>query len=346
MGADADPAGSGTEESEGFSALALGRLKKGLDRTFRLFSVALGGFGRHRGTQLAASMAYYALFSIFPAAIVAAAAAGFILDSPDAREDTITFLLDELPLTAEQGRSDLTQVIEDVANNSGTLGLIGAIGLLISSSALMGAVRNSLNIVFGGETRRGAIRGKAVDLLFILLLGSLIALSFAATIITQLEISFTGRIGEAIESTLSTTGLFLPVALAAVVFGLLYRYLPVNIRPLRDLWPGILFAASGYEIVKRGFSAYLDHFANYSAVYGSLGAVIAFMFFIYLAGIVFLIGAELAAAWRGVREGEYDPDPDEPDRSFGEQVRDLIKGLFIHNKDEDGRWRSGPPPTR
>lgn len=307
-------------------------------------SEAIGGISRHRGTQLAASMSYYALFSVFPAAIVAAAAAGFFLDEPRARNDAVEYLLDELPLTADQGRADLEKTIDGVASNAGTLGLIGVVGLLITASALMSATRNSINTIFGDGLRRGALRGKGLDILLVVGLGVLFSLSFAATVVAQLDVSLDGGVGGLIESIINASGALLPIALAAVVFAALLMILPVHRRRLADVWPGVVFAALGYELLKRGFGIYLDHFANYSAVYGSLGAVIAFMFFVWLASLVFLIGAEMAAVWPLVRAGEFDADPDEQDeRSAGEKVRDAVLGLFRRNRVQSSTRRSHDP---
>ena len=130
---------------------------------------------------------------------------------------------------------------------------------------------------------------------------------------------FIGDLGRGI---IDATGEILPVILTAVVFGVLYHgSCRPSVPAWRDIWPGIVFASIGYELLQRGFSIYVDNFANYSAVYGSLGAVIAFMFFVYLGSIVFLIGAEMAAIWPGVRAGSYHPEDGREEKSFGERVR-------------------------
>jgi len=311
----------------------LSRVRRGAARGWTLLGQSLAGLGRHRGTQLAAGMSYYALFSVFPAAIVAAAVVGLILGEPSAREDAINYLLDELP-ASDQGQKDIESVVDGVASNSSRLGLIGLIALLISSSALISAARNSVNLIFGDEVRRGALRGKGLDVLLVLGIGSLFLLSFAVTLLGRLDIVFGGGIGDAIESAISASGPLLSLALTAVVFAVLYRVLPTERPAWRDLWPAIAFASVGYELLKWGFSVYLENFANYSAVYGSLGAVIAFMFFVYLASLVFLIGAEMAAIWPGVRAGEYDSDDDDEGRTFTMRVREIVGRLFGRNRVE------------
>lgn len=310
-----------------------------LARTWALIWNGIGGMSDHRGTQSAASMAYYALFSVFPTAIVLAAVAGLILDDPGARQDVVDFLFRELPLSDdEEGRGDIESLVVGVTNNSGTLGLIGGVTLLISASALISAARNSVNVIFSGPVTRGALRGKGLDLLLVLGLGLLFALSFATTLLTQFEPDLGGGFFNLIEEVLTATGWVLPFVLTALVFGALYRILPVEHPPLRDVWPGVLFATLGYELLKRGFSLYLESFSNYSAVYGSLGAVVAFMFFTYVASLVFLLGGEMAALWPSVRAGDHDPgagDDDEPGKPFAQQLREFLKSLVSRNPTDE-----------
>ena len=312
------------------------RLRRGLGLSWTLLEHGIRGMGRHHSTQLAAGMAYYALFSVFPAAIVIAAGAGFVLDDPAARADAIDFLFRELPLSEDQGRLEIERLVDGVSANSGTLGILGVVALMISSTALAGAIRNSLAVVFEGPVTRGALRGKGVDLLLMLGLGALFAVSFVATLLTGLEVDLGGGVGAVIETTLTASGALLPLAISLVVFAVLFRVLPTDHPPLRDTWPGVVVAAVGYELTKTGFSWYIENFANYDAIYGSIGAVIAFMFFVFVASVVFLFGAEIAAIWPAARAGAYEPGPDdEPGPPVSRQIRDALTGLFKRNESEE-----------
>lgn len=314
--------------SEGDSGVAM----HVLDRIWKVLSNGIGRLSEHRGTQLAASMAYYALLSVFPAAIVLAAVAGQIVKDRDSQQQVIDYLLRNLPLSDSSGPSDVQSLLDGVAAHSGTLGLIGLAVLIFSASALVSAARNSLSMIFGEDIRRGFVRGKALDLLLVFALGLVFVLAFVASIAGRFEIAFTGWFGEIVNGVVSVASTsVVPLIVAAVLFTAAFKVLPAERRPLRDLWPGIVFAAVGYEVVRRGFAIYLDGFSHYSAVYGSLGAVVAFMFFVYLASLVFLLGAGMAAVWPGVRDGEYDGDPGEDGESVGEAIGGWLKRLFTRN---------------
>ena len=299
----------------------------------------IGGMSRHRSTVSAAAMSYYALFSVFPAAIVLAAGAGFVLDDASARQDVVDFLFRELPLSDDaQGRSDIETLVRGVTNNSGTLGVIGLVGLLIAASALISATRNAIDLIFGGRVTRGFIRGKALDVAFVLSLGVLFALSFAATLLSRFQPDLGGGVLNLVEDVVSFGDFVVPLVLSAFVFSVLYTVMPVEHPRLRDVWPGVVFAAVGFELLKLGFSVYLDTFANYSAVYGSLGAVVAFMFFTFVASLVFLLGAEIAALWPEVRSGKHDPgagDDNGPSKSFGQELRDFGRSLVSRNPTDE-----------
>ncbi len=305
-----------------------------LARTWALVWNVLDGLGAHRASQYAAAISYYALLSIFPAAIVLAAVAGYALDEPGARQDVIDFLFRELPLSDdEQGRSDIESLVRGVSSHYGTIGVLGLFGLLFSASALLSSARLAIDAIFGGRVSRGYLRGKALDLGLVVSLGALLLLSFAATLLARIEPDLGGAL-DVIEAIVSFGYMIVPALLTAFVFAVAYIRLPVHRQRLRDVWLGVLVATGGIELLKLGFSAFVTSVADYSSVYGSLGTVIAFMVFTYLAAIVFLVGAEVARLWPSVRAGEHDPG-DGSGPSFGEQLLDFGKSLVRRNPSDE-----------
>jgi membrane protein len=135
--------------------------------------------------------------------------------------------------------------------------------------------------------------------------------------------------GGVITRILIDAGRIVPLVIALVIFAGLFRLIPARRQRLRDVWPGVLVAAIGYELAKYGFAIYLTHFANYGAVYASLGSVIAFLIFVFVAANIALLGAEVGSEWRHVRAGEYD-GPGEP---FVVQLRRFLRGLFLRQRD-------------
>jgi membrane protein len=92
-------------------------------------------------------------------------------------------------------------------------------------------------------------------------------------------------------------------ALMALMFLLLYRFSPMCGVAWREVWLGAVIAALVWEMVRSGFAIYVTYFANYSSTYGSLGALMAFLFWLYLAHMIILFGAGLTYSMRLERNG-------------------------------------------
>jgi YihY family inner membrane protein len=166
----------------------------------------------------------------------------------------------------------------------------------------------------------------------------LIAVSLAATLVRGFAIDVgqgLGVPGEVINAILDAGGVLFPLALSMAVYTVVYVVVPARRVRVRDVWPGVLFAAVVYEVAKRGFAIYVENYSNYNAVYGSLGAVIAFLVFVYIAAIVFLIGAEMAALWPRVRAGVFDTERGPP-MPLHRRVLLLLRSLVIRDRAGQG----------
>lgn len=313
------------------------RLSGGASRAWRLTQNAVPAFFEDRCPQFGAGIAYYALFSIFPVVIVLTAVFGLVLNDPGLKDQVVEFIVERLPLQ-ESGGDDLRSALDGVASGAGAIGAVGVVGLAYAASALMGAVRNSLNAIWDFDDSRPPLRGKALDVLLVIGLGSLFALSLAIALLEGVAADLARDIGipeTLIDGTFEFVAELIPVLLAVAIFTIILRYVPARHQRLRDIWPGVLVATLGYKLVQVGFSFYLENFARYSAVYGSLGAIVAFLAFVYVAAMAFLLGAEYARLWPPVRAGELDPDPDEEGEPFGRQVLGFVRGLVLRERDDD-----------
>lgn len=279
-------------------------------RTLRLVAATVGAYFDDRGPQLAAAIAYFALFAVFPLTILLVAAFGIVAGDGTARSEVIDFVMRNVPLR-DDGRADLQAALREVTSNAEAFGLVGIAGLIFSASGLMGALRHALSRAFDVEEQRPPLLGKLLDVGLVLAVGLVAAASLAMTVVARFAVSLSPWLGE-----------LAPLTLVTVVCALLYRFVPARRVRWRQCLPGALLAGLGYEAVKTGFGFYLDEFATYGAVYGSIATVIAFMFFVFLTANVFILGAELAAAWPRV-DGE--PAPDEQPRPLRHRLRDLVR---------------------
>jgi membrane protein len=291
-------------------------------RLGQLIEHGVGGFFAHGGTQRAAAISFYALFSIFPIAILSVAVLGLVKHDAGARQQVVNFLLDRLPLTETGGRRQLERAMLHVTRDIAGFSALGIFTLLFAASNVMGSIRQALNVAFRVEETRPPVQAKLWDLFMVLVFGVLITLSLALTLVDNLVDDTDSAFVDALQGI----GRIVPLLLAVTVFAGIFRFVPAKRPRLRDIWPGVLVAAIGYELAKVGFTVYLRNFANYGAVYASLGAVVAFLVFTYITAFIALIGAEFAAEWPCVRDGDYDGPPGPP---FHRQVGEFIAGLFV-----------------
>lgn len=314
---------------------------------------AVAEFTDDRCTQIAASISYYVFFSIFPLTIFLVTLFGQVLRNENVRGNVIDALMEVFPLAPGEGRQQLDEILSGVATDLSLLGLLSIVGLIWSASAMMAALRNALNVAWDTEHRRAAVRGKLVDILMVLTVGVLIALSIAATAVrpfVQNEITAVADdlsfLGSVLRFGMWSLTFLIPVVVSFVIFAALFRFVPAVKTSFDEIWPGALFSAIAFELAKVGFSFYIRNFGNYNAIYGSLGAVIVFMLFIFIASNVLLMGAEIASEWPRVRAGHYDrgmPDRGtKPAIPFVERVRTLLKQAVLgtgedveHVEDED-----------
>lgn len=262
-------------------------------------------YSRNLGPQLAASISYRVLFSLFPLAIFLVSAFGLLIQDDERRDDVVTWLVDNLLLSPD-GSTRLDQAVAGLDDPSSALGLVAVVGVLWGASGMMAAIRIALTNVWGAE-RRQAWRGKALDFVLVLLAGVLILGAFALTLAVRIVEDLGRRVGAelGLEALGSAAGdLAQAAASLGVLFGgilLLYRYLPTVRPPFGRLWAPALLTAFAILLTQAGYGLYLSRFADYNLVYGSLGAVIGFLFLVYLCASIFLAGAQLAAVWHRAR---------------------------------------------
>ena len=255
-----------------------------------------------RCIQAAAGISYWALFSLFPLAILAVAVLGLVLRDDALRDDLLDLLLANLPLTGE-GRADLERVLVSVTSRGSTFGFLGLLGLFWTASGLMGAIRDGLNQVWDTESRP-ALKGKLLDFLLVVVVAAGLLASVALSVGLRVAEAAVADVAEWLTAGFVVFGFVLPILLTFSTSAFLYRIVPAVRTTLAGIWPGALVAALGFEAAKYGFAFYLDNFNRYNAVYGSIGAVMATLFFMYLAANIFLLGAEVASEWpRARRDG-------------------------------------------
>jgi membrane protein len=250
---------------------------------------------KHRVLALAAGMTYYSILAIFPA--IAAFVAMYGLFSDPA---TIVSHLDQIGGFLPGGAIDVAkeQLTRVAANGTQTLGLTFVIGLatsLWSANAAMKSLFDTLNIVHGEEEKRGFFKLNAISLGFTVGGVLFILVALGSIVVVPVILNYVG-LSDASELLLRIgrwPAMFLILAFA---LALIYRFGASRDTPQwRWITWGSAIAALLWLCVSGLFSWYAASFGNFNETYGSLGAVIGFMTWLWISAIVILLGAEINA---------------------------------------------------
>jgi membrane protein len=243
---------------------------------------------------IAGGVVFYALLATVPA-ITALVSVYGIFSTASSLGAQLNFLADVMPATAYQLIAD--QVVRIAGNSDGKLTLAFIVGLgvaLWSANAGMKAIFDALNIVYDEDEKRSFVALNAISLGFTFGAILVLVLMLSAVVVLPLVLAFLGFAAEQQAGWLPL--LRWPVLFVLIVLGLalLYRFGPSR-RHAKWRWVsvGSLFAAVAWLAISLLFSWYLSRFADYNATYGSLGAVIGLMMWLWLSTTVVLVGAEL-----------------------------------------------------
>jgi YihY family inner membrane protein len=110
--------------------------------------------------------------------------------------------------------------------------------------------------------------------------------------------------GGFVASLLDLVGDVLPFVFTGAVILFLFCVLPMQRQRPKDVWPGVVVAVLLLALLREGLELYFEHLADFGALYGSLGALMALLLFVYAAAMVLLFGAEFASEWTRLPDGD------------------------------------------
>ena len=275
------------------------RARQFAERTLVTSRRATLEFVEDRGHRSAAQISFFAILSFIPLVLLQAAAFGLLFDDGVVRARIIQTVFDNVPLASGDDRPQLERAVADALDQTGQLGIFTTLLLLAAASGVMGALRHSINEAWDIDGRPPLLQRKALDLALVLGGTSILALSVSLTVTHRLEAIVDDEPGGGwlLALGLEFLGDVLPLLFVAAGLLFLYRVLPMNKEPLRKIWPGAVVGAIGLAIVKLGLELYFEQLTDFGALYGSLGAAMALLVFVFAAANVVVFGAEFASEW-------------------------------------------------
>jgi len=261
------------------------------------FWTALRGFYAHRGYFLAAGLSFYFLICLIPILFLFISLAGFVLSSEAAGQAVLHQLGQIVPVY----RKEMNEILARIIATRNLSGLVGTLILVLFSTQLFAAQRLVLNEVFTVRRGRGIVKGMLSDILMIFVMGALFLSSIAITdLFAWLRVFVLNPVMP--RQGVRWTFVGLALGFNTVLFFVAYRYFPSrDVNIWATLW-GAVLASALWETAKQVFRWYILSVGVYDQIYGPLGVLVALSMFAYYSGIVFILGAEYAAAlearWR------------------------------------------------
>ena len=250
--------------------------------------------GENRLSLIAAGVTFFTLLAIFPAVAALVSCYGLVADASTIN-DQLASLQGVLPQGALEIIGDQVKRLNEKGNTA--LGLSLVVSIVLSVWSANGGVKHvfdALNIVYNEREKRNFVLLNVVSLGFTAGALAFLILALAAVVVLPVVLTYVGLGADAWWLTL----LRWPALFVAVLLGLalLYRYGPSRDAPRwRWVTPGGAAAALLWLVASLLFSWYVAHFGSYNKTYGSLGAAIGFMTWIWISTMIVLAGAQLNA---------------------------------------------------
>lgn len=276
----------------------------------KILTRAVKRFVEARAAEAAAAITYYALFSLFPLLLFLVAVASYVLRSP-AIQAQIMFTIGEVFPTS---RNLVQENIRTILDSRGAVGIVGTVGLLWAATAVFSVLTQNINRAWQRAAPRNFLKLRLMALIIVASMVALLILSLifttATNILSQFDISLWGS--QLLYDTVGWNILSsqLPMLFIFIAFFFLYWWAPNTKVRWQEASLGAIFATIGWGIVKSLFTWYLSSgLARHQLIYGSLGAVVALMLWMYLSNVIILFGAHISAAI-----GYYHRNKEQPDQ--------------------------------
>jgi membrane protein len=270
------------------------------------------GFYDSDDLTYAASIAYYALLSLFPFFLLAFALLGRSTADVNNRNAVFEFVLRYFPTQFDF----VTKQLDAFRGDTVTIGVAGTLALVWGALGFFGAISTAVNYAWGVEKQRSFWKHKLFS--FVMLLVAGLILLIALLLISASQVVGAGWFAEVLgvfpwlgvmrgfTIRHATTLLFI------LVVGLVFYFVPNAKVRFRDVWIGAFITGLLWKGVLEAFSWYMSDMTRFNRVNGSIAAVVVFLVWVYIQAVILLYGVEFTAAYARLRRGRPDELPAAP----------------------------------
>jgi len=263
--------------------------------------LGLDGFYRSDNLTYAASIAYYALLSLFPLFLLAFALLGQAASDAHDRNAVLEFVLRYFPADFEF----ITTQLDAFRGSTVTLGVAGTVALIWGALGVFGAITTAVNYAWGVESQPSFWKHKLVSFLMLIVAGVLLLIALLLVSASQIVgATWFADILARFPALAVLRGLTVRSAttvLFVVVVAFIYYFVPNTAVRFRDVWPGAIVTGLLWKGALSAFSWYVRDMSRFTRVNGSIAAVVVFLIWVYVQAIILLYGVEFTVAYAHLR---------------------------------------------
>jgi membrane protein len=270
------------------------------------------GFYNSDDLTYAASIAYYALLSLFPFFLLAFALLGHATADEHDRAAVLGFVLRYFPRQFDF----ITTQLDAFRGSALRVGVGSTIFLIWGAIGFFGAISTAVNYAWGVEKQRSYFKHKLFSFVMLLVAGAILLLALLLVSATQMVGAswFADVLARfpALAVMRSLTVRNATTLLFIVVVGFVYYFVPNAKVRFRDVWVGAVVTGLLWKGALEGFSWYMRDMSRFTRVNGSVAATVVFLVWVYTQAVILLYGVEFTAAYARLRRGRPEEVPAAP----------------------------------
>lgn len=269
-------------------------LKPNDGRFVYLIKTLISRFNEHNISRIGAQLAYFMLLSLFPFLIFLNALIGSFHISTS---EVVEFLD---PFFPEQIVSLISTYIAHISNNQSISVLsIGIIVTIFSASKSVRSLSYAINTAYGIHENKNPFFGIFLSMVFVIATGVVILIVTMFITLSRDFLMQIIKVNQISDMLVGALGIWRWVTLSVILFfilAMMYKLVPNKKIRFLSVIPGTIFAIAAFIGLTVGFSIYVNYFIRNSALYGTIGAVILLVLWMYLVSIILVLGAEINSA--------------------------------------------------
>jgi membrane protein len=253
------------------------------------------------GLTHAASIAYYALLSLFPLMLLGLSVLGEMTSDAHDRDAVVRFVFRYFP----RQFSFIQGQLEAFQTTPVTFGFGGIAALVWAGLGVFNAITSAVNHAWAVEKKRSFLKHRLVGVVMMACAGLVLVLGLVIASLVRLAET---RLGEAmvlspwLDNISGVFGSYLATLLLIGCVALVFYFIPNTAVRFRDVWPGAILVGVLWRIALWLFSWYAADLATWNVIHGSIAAVVVFLLWIYVSAVILIYGVEMTASYARLQE--------------------------------------------